>query len=114
MFVFQPGFSHISKDVLYDFNNLVLNSLYQIPNTSSEGCQWVVDCGQYCIVGGNLSDNFQDTILMSRIVCFVVKIMKNKHEAFDILLKSSDAAAFSVFIELFDSSSCDNLTPGGF
>jgi hypothetical protein len=35
MFSFQLGFLHISKDVSYDYNNLVLNLMYQIPMTSS-------------------------------------------------------------------------------
>jgi len=37
MFAFQPGSLHISKDVLYDSNNLVSSSLYQIPTTSPQG-----------------------------------------------------------------------------
>jgi hypothetical protein len=37
MFVFQLGSLHISKDVLYDFNNLVSSLLYHIPTTSSQG-----------------------------------------------------------------------------
>ncbi len=37
MFTFQLGSLHISKDVLYDFNNLVLSLLYQIPTMSSHG-----------------------------------------------------------------------------
>jgi Na+/H+ antiporter NhaA len=34
MFSFQLGSLHISKDVSYDSNNLVLNLVYQIPLTS--------------------------------------------------------------------------------
>jgi hypothetical protein len=34
MFLFQLRSLHISKDVSYDYNNLVLNSMYQIPMTS--------------------------------------------------------------------------------
>jgi hypothetical protein len=37
MIAFQPGSLHISKDILYDSNNLDSNSLYQIPTTSSQG-----------------------------------------------------------------------------
>jgi hypothetical protein len=37
MFFFHPSFLHISKDVLYDSNNLVSNSLYQIPIIASQG-----------------------------------------------------------------------------
>jgi hypothetical protein len=50
MFSFQLGSLHISKDVSYDFNNLVLNLLYKIPTTSSKGRQWVVGCGRYCML----------------------------------------------------------------
>lgn len=37
MFVFHQNFLHIFKDVSYDSNNLVSNSLYQILTTSSQG-----------------------------------------------------------------------------
>jgi len=102
MFAFHPSYLNISKDVLYDSNNLVWSSLYQIPTTSSQGHQWVVGCGRYCIVGNSLSHNFQDTILMLRTIGFVVKIMKEEHKVFDIFLQCSNAPAFSVFIELSD------------
>jgi hypothetical protein len=58
MFLFQLRSLHISKDVSYDYNNLVLNSMYQIPMTSSQGRQWVVGCGHYCIIGDSLTHNF--------------------------------------------------------
>jgi hypothetical protein len=80
MFVFQLGSLHIFKDVLYDFNNLVSSSLYQIPTMSSKGCQWVVGFGHYHIVGNNLTHNSQDTILMLGIVGSIVEIVKNKHK----------------------------------
>jgi hypothetical protein len=79
MFVYQPCFLHISKDVLYDFNNLASSSLYWIPTTSFQGRQWVVGCGWYCIVGDSLNHNFH-----------VVKIVKDKHEVLNILLQCSD------------------------
>ncbi len=47
-----------------------------------------------------------------------VQDLKDEHEVLDILFQCSniflqcwDVFAFSIFIELFDSSSCDNLTP---
>jgi hypothetical protein len=96
MFIFQLGSLHISKDVLYDFNNLVSSSFYQI-STTSQGHEWVVGYGRYRIVGDNLNHNYQDTILTLRIASFVVKIIKDEHEVLDILLQCSDAPTFFCF-----------------
>ncbi len=76
MFTFHPSSLHISKDVSYDSNNFVLSSLYQIPMTSSQGRQWVVGYGHYCIVGDSLVHNSQVTILTARTIGFVIKTMK--------------------------------------
>jgi hypothetical protein len=83
MFSFYLGSLYISKDVSYAYNNLVLNSVYRIPMTSSQGRQWVVGCGHYRIVGDSLLHNFKETILTLRITRFVVKIVKQKHEVND-------------------------------
>ncbi len=80
MFIFQPCSLHISKDVLYDSNNLVSSLLYQIPTTSSQGHQWDLSYDQYRIIGDSLIHNSQDTILMPGIACFVVKIVKDEHK----------------------------------
>jgi hypothetical protein len=37
MLGFQLMFLHISKDVAYDANNNVLNSMYQMPTTTTQG-----------------------------------------------------------------------------
>jgi len=110
---FLASFLHISKDILYDSNNLVFNSLYQIPTTSFQGHQWVVGCDEYHIVGDNLCHKSQDTILTPSTTGFIVKIVKDKHKVFDILPQCLDILAFSIFIELFDSSSSDDLTLNG-
>jgi hypothetical protein len=83
MFVFQLSSLHISKDVLYDYNNLVSNFLHQIPTMSSQGHQWVVGSGHYCIVGNNLIHNSQDTILTLGTIGLVVKIVKEEHKVFN-------------------------------
>ncbi len=114
MFTFQPFSLHISKDILNDFNNLVSSLLYQIPTTPSQGSQWVVGCGRYCIVGDNLNHNSQNTILTPRTTGSIVKIVKDKHEVLNTILQCSNALAISISIELFDSSSNDNFTPGGY
>ncbi len=80
MFSFQPSSLHISKDVSYDFNNFVSSFLYQIPMTSLQGRQWVVDYGYYRIVGDNLVHDSQEIILTIGIAGFVVEIMKQELE----------------------------------
>jgi len=50
---------------------------------------------------------------MLGIIGSVIKIVKDKHEVFNNLLQCFNAHACSIFIELFDSSSGDNLTPNG-
>jgi hypothetical protein len=80
MFSFQLRSFHISKDVVYDSNNLVLNLVYQIPMTSSQGKQWVVGCGRCCIVGDSLPHNSQETILTPRTIGSMIKIAKQEHE----------------------------------
>ncbi len=51
---------------------------------------------------------------MPKSIGYVVKIVKDEHEVIDILLQCLDIFAFFVFIELCDSSSCDDLAPCGF
>ncbi len=111
MFLFQLWSLHISKDVSYNYNNLVVNLVYQIPMTSFQGRKWVVGCGCYCIVGNSLTHNSQETILMPGTTMFVGKIMKQKHEVNDIWLLSLIKPFSSDFIELSNSSLSDDLTP---
>jgi len=76
IFTFQPCFLHISKDVLYDSNNLVSSLMYQIPTTSFQVHKWVVGYDQYCIVGDNLIHNSQDTILTSGTAVLLSRLWK--------------------------------------
>jgi len=79
--------------------------------TSSQGKQWVVGCGCCCIVGDSLPHNSQETILMPRTIRSMIKIVKQEHEVSDIEPLSLVKPSSFDFIELFDSSSGDNLTP---
>jgi len=98
MFAFQLGSLHISKDVLYDSNKFVSNSLYQIPITSSHERQWVVGSSHYRVVG-SLIHSLQETMLMLRTTNFVVKIVKEENNITHTLLECSDALTSFVFIE---------------
>jgi len=37
MFGFQPSLVHVSKDVAYVQNNVVISSIYQVPFTGTQG-----------------------------------------------------------------------------
>jgi hypothetical protein len=71
----------------------------------------VVGCGRYCIVGDNLAHNSQEIIFTIGIAGFVVKTMKQEFEVDNTLPQCFDVIASSVFIELSNSSSGEDLTP---
>jgi hypothetical protein len=48
---------------------------------------------------------------MARTTCIVVKTMKQEFEVDNILPQCSNVLASSIFIELFDSSLGEDLTP---
>jgi hypothetical protein len=72
---------------------------------------WLVGCGRYRIIGDSLAHNSQETIVTIGTASFVVKTVKQEFEVDDIFLQSFVGLAPSVFIELFDSSSDEDLTP---
>jgi len=78
---------------------------------SFQKCQWVVAFGCYCIVGDSLIHNCQDIILTLGTIGYVVKIVKDEYEVSNILPPCLDALTSFVVIELFYSSSSDDLTP---
>ncbi len=51
----------------------------------------MVGCGRYCIVGNNLTHNFQETILMPRIERSTVNIVNKKMKlaTFDLCCQSN-------------------------
>ncbi len=70
----------------------------------------MVSYGCYHIVGDSLAHNYQETIFMTRTTSSMVKIMKQELEVDDILLQCFEVLTSSIFIELFDSSSGEDLT----
>jgi hypothetical protein len=60
-------------------------------------------------MGDNLTH--KKPILMLVIIAFVVKIVNQETDINHIFLQCSNVLAFFVFIELSNSSSCDDLTP---
>jgi hypothetical protein len=112
MFGFQLGSLHIFKDVVYDANNNVSSSMYQISIITVQGQEWVVNYGSNKVVGANVFAHSQETILtLKTTTTSVVKAMIwgcNKMEDIfylDANLHTSNIAPSSVFIDSSSSSS---------
>jgi hypothetical protein len=54
MFGFQRGSFHVSRDDVYDDNNVVKNSIYQEFVSNPNGVHWDVKVRRYKIVGDKL------------------------------------------------------------
>lgn len=63
MFGFQPSSIHVSKDVAYGENKLVISSIYQVPSFIVHGLHWMVNVGRYRIDGENILKNSQDMVI---------------------------------------------------
>jgi hypothetical protein len=64
MFGFQPSSKHVSKDVIYGENKVVISSIYQVPCSIVHGLHWMVNVGRYRIASESLLKNYQDMVLM--------------------------------------------------
>jgi hypothetical protein len=51
MFVFRQGSVHVSKDVFYGDDNIVLTFIYQVPDVNLKRMFWIVTNGKYQIIG---------------------------------------------------------------
>lgn len=100
----------MSKDVTYNANNNVSNSVYQMQITTTQGQEWVVSFGCYRVVGDNIFIHSQETIFTPIIATYVVKATiarGNTTEDIDDLdadLQPFDIAHSFVFIDLFSLS----------
>jgi hypothetical protein len=47
MFSFRWGYVHVFKDVSYGGYNIVLSSIYQVPDVNPRGMFWIVTNGRY-------------------------------------------------------------------
>jgi hypothetical protein len=74
MFNFQRGSIHVSRDDAYNHNNIVKNSIYQESVSYPNGVHWDVKVGRYRIVGDNLIQCSQGTILTLVTIAFVANV----------------------------------------
>jgi len=47
MFGFQLGLIHVLNFFVYVENKVVINSIYQVPSSSTQGLHWMVNVGKY-------------------------------------------------------------------
>jgi hypothetical protein len=47
MFAFSRGYVHVSKDVVYVEDNVVLSFVYQVSNVNLVGMFWTITNGRY-------------------------------------------------------------------
>jgi hypothetical protein len=57
MFAFWRGSLHVSKDVSYIKDNIVLSYVYQILDVNFERMFWTITNGKYWIIGEHVFNN---------------------------------------------------------
>ncbi len=108
---------HVSKDVSYKDNNIVLSYVYQVLNVNPRGMFQIVTNGRYQIIDENVLNNSQDNVVtlgtaasMANIVMKSV-VMKEQPTVIFHDSKFFVPIADSLFIDLCDSSNKDDLSP---
>jgi hypothetical protein len=113
MFGFQRGFIHVSRNDVYNDNIVVKNSIYHEYISNHIGVHWDVKARRYKIVGDNLIQCFQDTILTPGIAASMVNVAPEafivKQETLDKedTLVSSSHFLSSTFIDFSNFSNKD-------
>jgi hypothetical protein len=73
MFDFLLGSIHVSKDVAFGDNDVVIDSIYiLIPSSSPQGLYWMVNNGIYRSVGESLVNNSQDIVITMGTVTSII------------------------------------------
>jgi hypothetical protein len=62
MFALWRGSLHVSKDVSYIEDDIVLNYVYQVLNVNFKRMFWTITNGKYQIIGEHAFNNSQDII----------------------------------------------------
>jgi hypothetical protein len=74
MFGFLRDSIHVSRDDVYDDNSVIKNSIYQESVANPNGVHWDVKARRYRIVGDNLIQCSQGTILTPRTIAIVANV----------------------------------------
>jgi hypothetical protein len=109
MFVFRRGFVHVSEDVSYVEDNIVLSFIYQVLDVNFTRMFWIIINGKYQIINDHALNNFQDIVLTLGTSALVANItvegvmMKEDPIAASNNLKFFILIMESSFINLYDS-----------
>jgi hypothetical protein len=71
MFGFHMGTVHVSKDKMYDDNNNVIRSIYQVLVLGDFSLEWKVNAERFKIVAKDLTKSSENIVLTPKIVTFV-------------------------------------------
>jgi hypothetical protein len=75
MFMFQRGSLHVSKDIYYAKDNVVLSYVYQVLDVNLGGMFWTINKARYQIICENVLNNSQDIVLTSGTTTLVANIV---------------------------------------
>ncbi len=74
MFVCQRGFVHLSKNVSYLKDNIVLSFVYQVLDVNPTRMFWIIINGRYQIIDKHAFNNSQDIVLTPSTIPSVANI----------------------------------------
>jgi hypothetical protein len=75
MFAFWQGSLHVSKDVFYVEDNIILSYFCQVLDVNLGRMFWIVTNGRYLIIGKNVLNNSQDNILTPSTITSMANIV---------------------------------------
>jgi hypothetical protein len=104
MFGFQHGYIHVSIDDTYDNNSVIQNSIYQESISNPNGVHWDVKARRYRIIGDNLIQCFQRTILTPWTTTYVANVAPKAFIVKQEVLDKEDTQVSSLhfpFINLY-------------
>ncbi len=108
MFGFHLRIVYVSKDEMYDDNNNVIRSIYQVLVFGDFGLEWRVNAGRFKIIVENLLKSFQNIVLTLEIAAFVFKCCPHLVEIKQEVVPKRVDPQF-LFIDLCDSFDVDGM-----
>ncbi len=105
---------HVSKDVSYKDDNIILNYVYQVLDVNLIGMFWTVTNGKYRIINENVFNNHQDNVVTLGTATSMANIV-----AKGIVMKEKPTMIFhdsKFFVPITESSFidfCDSFDENG-
>jgi len=105
---------HVSKDVSYEDDNIILSYVYQVLDVNLRGMFWIVTNGKYRIINENVFNNLQDNVVTLGTATSMANII-----AKGIVMKERPTMIFhdsKFFVPITESSFidlCDSFDENG-